>query len=287
MSLKKTALILEGGGMRGIFSAGVVDFFLEKDLHFPYVIGTSMGACNGASYVSKQHERSLRIPMNYLDDWRYLSFRNLITEGNLFGMGFIFNEVPYKLDPFDFDTFERSKQQFITVATSCKTGEPAYFSKNDLDRMTVLKSFEASTSLPFLSTMKEIDGELYLDGGIADSIPIKKALKDGYEKLVVVLTRPEDYEKSTSAMTKLLAPSYYWKYPALAQQIVRRAEDYNQTLDYVKDLEEAGKVFVIRPEEAIVMPRIGKDKNLLKKAYDVGYERTKKVYEELEDFLNE
>ena len=256
MKINNTALILEGGGLRGIFSAGVLDYLLENNIHFPYVIGTSMGACNGASYVSKQYERSLRIPLNYLDDKRYLSMRNLIREGNLFGMGFIFNEVPYKLDPFDFDTFERSKQTFITVATSCETGEPTYFSKNDLDRMTVLKSLEASTSLPFLSTMKDIDGKTYLDGGIADSIPIKKARQDGFNKQVIVLTRPLEYLKSTSKMTKVkvMAPIYYHKYPKLVNKIINRANGYNETLDQIEKLEKNGMVFVIRPQEPIVMP---------------------------------
>lgn len=285
MSIKNIALVLEGGGLRGIYSAGVLDYLMEKEIYFPYVIGVSMGACNGVSYVSKQRERSLRIPMTYLDDSRYLSVKNLIKEGNLFGMDFIFKDVPYRLDPFDFETFENSDQRLITVVTSCSTGEAVYFDKDITNRETTLKVLEASTSLPFLSTMKRIEDDLFLDGGISDSIPTQKALADGYGKQVVILTRPYDYKKETSSLTKLITPHYYKKFPKLAKTILDRAENYNKSLDIIKEQEKAGNIFVIRPEQPIVMPRIGKDKKKLKVAYDLGYNRMKDLHKELNNFL--
>ncbi|MDM8534958.1 patatin family protein [Clostridiaceae bacterium HSG29] len=285
MEIYNIGLVIEGGGMRGIFSAGVLDYLMEKDINFPYVIGVSMGACNGSSYVSKQIKRSVRIPLTYLDDWRYLSFKSYLKEGNLFGMDFIFNKIPYELDPFDFETFEKSNKKFISVVTSCETGKARYFEKSDLTRASFLKSLEASTSLPFLSTMKEIDGEKFLDGGISDSIPVLKAYKDGYKKQVVILTREYEYSKKSSSVLKLITPVYYKKFPELAESIINRAEKYNETLDYIKRQEKAGNYFVIRPFKVIEMPRVGKDKDKLKEAYDLGYNQMELLYNDLKIFL--
>ena len=285
MEIKNIGIVIEGGGMRGIFTAGVLDYLMEKDINFPYVIGVSMGACNGSAYVAKQIKRSVRIPMTYLDDWRYLSLKSYLKEGNLFGMDFIFNKIPYELDPFDFETFEKSSKKFISVATSCETGKARYFEKSDMTRNVFLKSLEASTSLPFLSTMKEIDGEKLLDGGISDSIPVLKVYSDGYKKQVVILTREYDYIKKSSNLLKLITPIYYRKYPELAESIINRADKYNKTLEYIKKQEKAGNYFVIRPLEAIEMPRVGKDKDKLKKAYDLGYNQMEALYNDLKIFL--
>jgi predicted patatin/cPLA2 family phospholipase len=285
MNIEKVGLVIEGGGMRGIFSSGVLDYLIEMKKEFPYVIGVSMGACNGSTYVSKQKERNLRIPMTYLNDNRYLSFRNLIKEGNIFGMDFLFKEIPYILDPFDFEVFEKSNQRFIAVTTSCKTGKATYFEKENNSREAFLEILAASSSLPFLSTLKKIDGDVYLDGGISDSIPVVKTINDGYFKQVIILTREYDYMKKTSKFVKVLAPIYYKKYPNLANSIINRANEYNKTVDIIKEQEELGNFFVIRPENPIEISRIEKNKKKLKKTYNLGYERMKTLYEDMNLFL--
>ena len=287
MSLEHTALVLEGGGLRGIFSAGVLDALLEHDIHFPYVIGVSMGACNGVSYVSKQPGRSLRIPYTYLGrEPRYMSLRSFLRTGNLFGMEFIFDEVPHTLDPFDFDTFERSPQEFVLVVTDVQSGKPAYFGKHDLARDEFLKAIAASTSIPLLSTIKKVAGGNYLDGGVADPIPVRRAAEDGFTRQVVVLTRPVGYEKKSSLATNMVSRLAYRKLPNLVRVMRERAGAYNTTLKYIEECEHKGDHFVVRPKESIVMPRISTDREKLKAAYDEGYSRMEELLPSLRSFLS-
>lgn len=279
---EKTGLVLEGGGFRGIYSAGIIDYFLEKDINFSYVIGVSMGACNGTNYISKQKGRNLRVPYDYIKDSRYISLSNLVFKGGLFGMDFIFGEIPKKLDPFDFKAYEDSDQRFVVVATDCQTGRAEYFEDPDIDDL--LPVLTASSSLPFIAKKVKIGGRDYLDGGLADSIPVQKALDDGNEKLVVLLTRPEGYEKKPSNAAFLIKMAY-GKYPKLVDCLNSRYKRYNQSLELVKKLEAQGRAYVIRPNNRIDMGRVERNQDKLKATYDMGYADAVALEDELRKFL--
>lgn len=193
-----SGLVLEGGGMRGVYTAGVLEYFMEKELYFPYVIGVSAGACMGASYVSRQKGRNKTVNIEYVSHPQYLSLGNYIRHKQLFGMDFIFDEIPNKLVPFHYDAFLKSDQTFKVGTTDCVTGEAVYYEKNDVE-MDILTLLRASSSLPFIAPMIEYKGRKLLDGGIADSIPVKKSEEDGNVRNVVILTRNADYRKKKAA----------------------------------------------------------------------------------------
>lgn len=279
---KKTGLILEGGGFRGIYSAGVLDYFLENKIEFPYVIGVSMGACNGVNYISEQIGRSLNVPYTYINDKRYMSYKRLLCKGQLFGMDFIFGDVPNTLIPFDFDAFHQSSQKFVVVATDCHTGMPFYM--EDLKGQDLLFSLQASSSLPFVSPMVSYQNKWLLDGGISDPIPINKAMDDGCDKLVVILTQPKGYRKKPLSFN-VLGKIKYNKYPKLIKSLNNRYEVYNNTLDKIELLEKEGKVFVIRPETKLPISRTEKDKEKLKSAFEIGYKQCDEIIGELSTFL--
>ncbi|KPU27934.1 patatin [Caloranaerobacter sp. TR13] len=278
----KAGLVLEGGGMRGCYTSGVLDFFMEKDLYFPYIIGVSAGACNASSYISRQKGRSIKINLDYAKDDRYISYKNLITKGSIFGMDFIFNEIPNKLVPFDFETFNKAKEKFIIVATDCKTGQPVYFDKDECE--DVIKAIKASSSLPFVAPIVEIEGKFLLDGGIADPLPIKKSIEDGNKKNVIVLTRNREYRKSPFKLKKLLK-IIYSEYPGIIDAMLNRYKIYNNTLEYIEKLESEKKVFVIRPTKDMKVDRIERDVNKLKELYEMGYEDARRCYEEMMDWI--
>lgn len=281
--MKNIGLILEGGGMRGIYTTGVLDAFIDADLYFPYTIGVSAGACNASSYISKQKGRNKKIYLDYSRDPRYIGYKNLITKKSLFGMDFIFDELPNNLVPFDFDTFNSSESRFMIVATDCKTGKPVYFEKGkDKDILTAMR---ASSSLPFLSPMVEYEDMLLLDGGISDSIPIHKSIEDGFDKNVIVLTRNRGYKKPPFKHTFLLK-KFYRKYPNLIDAVLNRYKIYNESLDYIFKLEKENKAFIICPEKKIDIDRTEKDPVKLKKLYDEGYDETKKCLSRLNDWIN-
>lgn len=276
--MEKVGLVLEGGGMRGLYTAGILDYFMEKNLYFPYVIGVSMGACNAASYLSKQIGRNRNVTINYINDPRYIGYRNFLKCKSLFGIDFMYNEIPYKLEPFDFDTFFNSKEKFIIVATDCHTGKPIYFDKDEhKDILTIIR---ASSSLPFISPIVKYKDMCLLDGGIADSIPINKSIKDGNNKNVIILTRPKGYRKDPFKGKKLLK-KVYSGYDGLINSIENRYRMYNSTLDYIEKLEREKKVIVIRPKENLKVGRIERNKNKLEELYKVGYNDAKKYYDEV------
>lgn len=276
-------LVLEGGGLRGVFTSGVLDYFMDKDIYFPYIIGVSMGACNASSYISKQRGRNKIINIEFVNDKRYLDYKRLLKGQCIFGKEFIFEEIPNKIVPFDYKTFNDYKDTFIITATDCETGKAVYFDKNNCSNP--IEAIRASSSLPFISPMVEIEGKKLLDGGIADSIPIQKALKDGNEKLVVVLTREMDYIKEPFKHKKI-AKIFYKNYPKLIESMSNRYEVYNNTLKQIKKLEEEGKVFVIRPKNPLKVKRIEKDKEKLNSVYNIGYNTAKENCERLHKFLN-
>ncbi|KYH34997.1 NTE family protein RssA [Clostridium tepidiprofundi DSM 19306] len=280
--MNNIGLVLEGGGMRGVYTSGVLDYFMDENLYFPYVIGVSMGACNAASYISKQRGRNKIVNIEYVNDKRYLSYRGLLRDKSLFGMDFIFDYIPNNLTPFDFDTYINSEQKFIIVTTDCETGKPVYFNKDD--DVDTLKIIRASSSLPFISQIVEIKGKKLLDGGITDSIPVKKAIEDGNEKLVVVLTRDSEYIKKPFKM-KRLAKRVYSKYPNLVNAMLERHIMYNNTLEYIRELESQGKAFVIRPSHPLNVGRVERNQDKLRKLYEMGYEEAKACGSKLKEFL--
>lgn len=281
--MKNSGLVLEGGGLRGVFTSGILDYLMEREIEFPYIIGVSMGALNAASYVSKQKGRSFRVPYTHLNNPKYLSFTNFIKEGSYFGLDFIFNKIVYELDPFDFETFENSNQKFISVAANCSTGEAEYFDKNSLNRENNIRALMATSSLPFISKMIKVKENQYLDGGIIDAIPIEKALKDNIQKPIVILTRPYGYRKKTSGI--ILSKIIYKNYPQVKNMIKNKAINYNRQMELIEQLEKENKIFVIRPEKPIEMGRTEKNLEKLQKAYDFGYETMKKNEDRMKKWL--
>lgn len=279
---EKTGLVLEGGGLRGIFTAGVLDFFLEKNIEFDNCIGVSAGACHACSYLAKQHKRAFNVSVDYLDDKRYCSFYSLIKTGDLFGVDFVYNEIPNKLNPIDNETFKKNHTKFQAVITNCETGEPEYPEIKDFDKDTVY--VRASSSLPLLSRMVKINENVYLDGGVSDSIPIKKSIENGNKKNVVILTRDKSYRKKQSALGKITAVRYK-KFPKFVELMNTRYSRYNEILDYIDELESKGEIFVIRPEVELTLGRIEKNRKKLFEVYNIGYETAKKNYEKLKEYL--
>ena len=284
--MKKVGIILEGGGMRGIYTAGVLDFFIKKNMYFPYVAGVSAGACHGLTYIAKQKGRDKDIALKFVRDKRYLSFRNLVKTGDIFGFDFIFGELSEKLLPFDYETFENSKQELAVGVTNCVTGEPEYFYKSQCSQEKLFDAVRASSSLPFLSNEVIIDGKAYMDGGISSSIPLKRAIEDGYEYNIVVLTRNKGYRKKPSKVTNKLSKLKYKNFKGLSNAIENRYKNYNDEVEFAEQLEKEGKVFIIRPEEPINVGRVEKDRRKIFELYKEGYMETAKRFKDLKIWLN-
>ena len=280
----EAGLVVEGGGMRGVYTAGVLDYFMEKNLYFDDCYGVSAGACHISSYVSKQIGRSIKVTLDYINDKRYCSVNSLIKTGDMFGVEMLYDLIPNKLELYDYDTFNKFKGNFYSVVTNCKTGKAEYIKIKDMKKDII--AVRASSSLPLLSRIVEINGKEYLDGGITDSIPIKKSIKDGHKKNVVILTRDKTYRKSKPKFLSLLKFKYK-KYPNLVKAIENRYKIYNETLDFIEEEKAKNKVFIIQPKLPVKISRIEKDKDKLKELYDQGYEDAKEIYEDLMKFLEE
>lgn len=277
-------LILEGGGMRGIFTAGVLDYFMDQEILFSDVYAVSAGSCHACSYLSNQRRRAFDIGVNYLDDKRYCSIESLIRTGDLFGADMLYREIPDVLNPFDHDAYARYPGRFYAVVTDCETGKPHY--KRILDLHEDIIYIRASSSLPAVSRMVEADGHRYLDGGISDSIPIRQAVSDGLSKNVIILTQPADYRKSPNKMVPLLKLLYH-QYPELVRTIRDRHLTYNETLAYIEEEEKKGSLFVIRPDGPAGIGRIEKDRKKLEHLYRRGYNTARKQHDALMQFLSE
>jgi len=269
--VRNVGLVLEGGGMRGLYTAGALEFFLDQGIEFSYVIGVSAGACNAASYISRQKGRNKIVNTAFLKDWRFAGMRNFIIKGSLFGMDFIFDEIPNSLVPFDYDTFYKSPAKFKIVATDCNTGMPVYFDKTDFDRqLTVLR---ASSSLPLVSPMVNYRGLSLLDGGIADPVPIHRAVSDGCPVNVIILTRNRGYKKDPVRFPEtLLYRAKYRQYPQLVRAIMKKHIIYNEAMNYIEDLEQKGKAVVIRPTRKLTVGRYEKNVGRLLDLHGQGYE---------------
>ena len=280
----EAGLVVEGGGMRGVYTAGVLDYFMEKNLYFDDCYGVSAGACHISSYVSKQIGRSIKVTLDYINDKRYCSINSLIKTGDMFGVEMLYDLIPNKLELYDYDTFNKFKGNFYSVVTNCKTGKAEYMKIKDMKKDII--AVRASSSLPLLSRIVEINGKEYLDGGITDSIPIKKSIKDGHKKNVVILTRDKTYRKSKPKFLSFFKLKYK-KYPNLVKAIENRYKMYNETLDFLEEEKAKNKVFIIQPKLPVKISRIEKDKDKLKALYNQGYEDAKEIYEDLMKFLEE
>ena len=278
----KVGLVLEGGAMRGMYTAGIIDVFLEKNIKIDKIVGVSAGVLFGINYISKQPQRVIRYNKKYAKDKRYMGVKSLITTGNIINKDFAYYEVPFKLDAFDEESFEKSDCEIYAGVTNVETGEPEYFKvEKALDEMELMR---ATSAMPFVSKMVEWKGKKYLDGGISDSIPLEKCRELGCDKIIVILTRILEYRKNQA--NKFMTKTYYRKYPQLVKCILNRYKNYNDTLEKIIELENRKEIFVIRPSKDLHIKRIERDEDKLQQMYDLGIsdinERLEKLYEYLD-----
>ena len=279
----KVGLVLEGGGMRALFTAGVLDALLDvKELDIDGIVGVSAGALFGANYVSGQKERAIRYNKKYARDKRYMGFYSWITTGNAVNEEFAFYEIPFKLDVFDQEKFKQSKIDFYVVMTNVESGKPEYVLIKDVFKQ--MEYLRATSALPFASKIIEINGKKYLDGGISDSIPIDYCEGLGYDKIILVLTRPKNTHKEDKL--NFLYKLVYRKYPNLVERLINMGKDYEVVLKKIKDLENKDKIFVIRPPEILKIGRLEKNKDKIQKVYDIGLNTGLKEIDNLLKYLN-
>lgn len=269
-----TSLILEGGTLRPIFSAGVMDALLDNNITFPYCIGVSAGITNGISYISQQRGRNLEVVTKYRNDKRYLGYRNFLKCKSLFGLDFVFDEIPNKLIPFDMDTYKKYPGKVLVGVTNAKTGKTEYLDGKNLDdKATMLR---ATCALPIFFPVIKLNGNEYYDGGICDPIPIKKAIEDGNDKHLIILTQPKGYKKELSKKNVLVAKLLNNKYPNLKDALLNRHDSYNETVRFCEELEKQGKALILRPEFSL--ESFEKDVDKLKANYNHGYDlATKRI----------
>ena len=277
----KVGLVLEGGAMRGMFTAGVLDVFLDEQIHIDGIVSVSAGALFGVNFPSKQKGRVLRYNKKYLNDKRYMGWHSLFTTGNIVNKDFAFYQLPFELDVFDQAAFARSGIDFYTVLTNVESGEAEYVKIHDaFDQMETLR---ATSAMPFVSKMVEINGKKYLDGGIADSIPLRFCQQLGYDKIIVILPRPLDYRKTPT--NPLLFNAFYRRYPKLVERLTNRYADYNRAVEDVIRLNEQGEIFVIRPSVTLPIRRIEKDVSKVQAMYDLGVRDGQDIMPALKAYL--
>lgn len=274
-----TALVLEGGGLRGVFTCGVLDSFMDKGIRFPFTIGVSAGACNGLSYMSGQRGRAKSSNIDLLEKHHYIGLKYLFTQGCIMDFKLLFEDFPEKIIPYNYDAFFSNPGRYVMVTTNCMTGKAEYFEEKS-SPARIMSIVRASSSLPFVTKISYVDGVPMLDGGIADSIPVQYALDQGYTNIVVVLTRNKGYRKRDTRMP--IARFFYRKYPALQEALRQRNAVYNRTMDLIERLEDEGRITVIRPEKPVVVSRTEKDVDKLRELYEEGYEVGKKMTEALD-----
>lgn len=284
MTVKNSGLVLEGGATRGVFTAGVLDYLMEREYYpFPYVVGVSAGACNAVDYVSRQLGRTRDCMIHKGKENSYLNLKTAIRTKSLFDMDMIFDKYPNEIYPFDYDTYFGSDMQCELVVTNCTNGQAEYLSEKG-SRERLMKICRASSSVPLASPMVEIGGVPYLDGGLADSIPVIRSLKTGHRKNVLVLTRNKGYRKKQPKKSRAVYVAAFRKYPELTKTILHRYRVYNKTISYIEKWEREGRVFVIRPEIPEVS-RTEQDYDTLMAFYQHGYEQMKDSFEAMKDYL--
>lgn len=277
------SLILEGGTFRTIYTAGVLDYFLEQQLHMPYILAISAGAINACSYASKQHERTFRVIANFRNDKRYMGIGNFLKERSYFGLDFSYNVIPNEIDYFDWETFRQYEGQVLFGVTNAYTGEVEYLDAKEMD--ATCQMLRASCAIPILFPEIKLNGVPYYDGGLSEPIPIYQAIRDQYTRHVLVLTRPKGYEKVLDRKSKWVIKLFEKKYPKLAEQMKDRAQRYNETLHVIERLEQQGDAFIFRPDYAL--NSFEKDRLVMKKSYDMGYALAKEKFNELEYFIKQ
>ena len=262
------SLILEGGTLRPIFTAGILDALLDNNISFPYCIGVSAGITNGVSYLSKQKGRNLEIIMKYRNDKRYLGYGNFLKCKSLFGLDFVFDEIPNKLVPFDMDTYKKYPGKVLVGVTNAKTGETEYLDGKELDDKATL--LIATCAIPIFFPVIKINNNEYYDGGLCDPIPVRKAIEDGNKKHLIILTQPTGYRKELSKKNVFVSKMLSNKYPNLKDAFLTRHENYNATVKFCEELEKQGKAIILRPDYKL--ESFEKDTNKLQSNYQHGYE---------------
>ena len=276
----KVALVLEGGAMRGLYTAGVIDVFMQNGIRIDTIFAVSAGALFGVNYKSKQMGRALRYNLKYARDKRYMGLYSLFTTGDIMNREFCFNKLVYELDPFDIETYNNSKVEFYAVVTNVGTGKAEYIEIKDGSKD--LEYLRASGSMPFVSNLVEINGNKYLDGAVSDPIPLNKVLELGYKKIIVVQTRPADYSKSKPWLPFGFV---YRKYPNFVKTANKIYIKYNETLDLIKKYENEDKIIVLRPSKKIKMRRVEKNLNKLQAIYDVGVKDCNDKLEKIKEYI--
>lgn len=280
----QAGLVLEGGGMKGIYTAGVLDFFLDKEIEFSSSYGVSAGACSLCSYLSKQKKRQYRITLNYLDNKKYCSAQSLLTTGNLFGVNMCYDLIPNYLDPYDYETFNKYEGKAYAVVTNIRTGEAEYMQLKDMHEDIL--AVRASSSMPLVSRNVKIGEELYLDGGLSDSIPIARSIADGNNKNVVIMTKEIGFRREAASHLAAVKARYI-RYPKVYELMKERHIQYNATLDELDEQVKSGKTFVIRPKRKSAVGRVEKDRRKLEALYEEGYMDAEDCYVELLEYLSE
>lgn len=282
--MSKKGLVLEGGAMRGLFTCGVLDLFMEKEIEFDGAVGISAGACFGCNLKSRQPGRALRYNLRFAGDKRYCSFRSLFKTGDIYNADFCYHKIPQELDPFDFDTLKKNPMEFYMGVTDVETGEAAFPQLVDgCDKD--LEWMRASASMPLAAKIVEIDGGKYMDGGIADSIPLQFMQSKGYDRNVVILTQPRNYVKKPNSLMPLIR-LVYRKYPNFVRAVACRHEMYNAETRYIFEQEKAGKALVICPDAALGISRIEKKGSELQRVYDMGRNIAERRLDEITEFLS-
>ena len=284
MRKNKIGLVLEGGGHRGIYTAGVLDTFAENKISFDGIMGVSAGCVHGASFLSGQIGRSIRYTTKYCDNSNYMGIGSLITTGNFFNEKFCYYDLPETLDPFDNDSFDKNQTQFFAVCTDVKTGSAIYHECETL-KGEKIKWLQASASMPLVSKIIKIDDNLLLDGGIADSIPIKKMQELGFEKNIVILTQEAGYRKNSNSLLPIIK-LVYKKYPKLIEAIENRHIIYNQQLEFLAEQEKLGNVIIIRPSEKPTASRTEKDKEKILETYNLGKKDALSIIKNIIEYTN-
>lgn len=276
-----SGLVLEGGGTRAIYTSGVLDAFIEEGIEFPYVIGVSAGSCNAVSFIGKCFRRQHDITMNYCNDKRYMSLQSMIKNGEYLNTDWIFGELSYELCPLDYDTYEKSGAVMCAVVTNAATGKAEYMYPKGAFR-DGCPELEASCCLPGATKGVVIGDQLYFDGGLVDSIPLERAIDDGCQKCVVILTQHKGYQKkpTSNRLVKL-----FKKYPLIAEAVKNRHTAYNAQLDYVYAMQEQGLAYVIQPNAPLGASTLEKDLSKLEAIYQLGYKQGKQHAQAVKEYL--
>ena len=279
----KSGLILEGGGMRGVYTGGVLEKLLEEGLFVDYIVGVSAGACNASSYVSRQNGRNHKVTIGYVRHPDYISVKNLLLKRELFGMNLIFDEIPNLLEPFDYSNFHNATEEFFVGTTDCMTGEAIYFEKHD-HAENFLTIVRASSSIPLMAQPVQYNGRLLMDGGLADPLPIRKALTDGVDKPIIILTKEKGYRKKRNSFARVV-PAFYRQFPGIIASLENWADRYNETMEMIEGLESEGKVLVIQPSSHFNVNGMERDTKKLTELYNQGYQDVGMMMEDIRGFI--